>query len=76
MIFPTNGYEISGADAIENLHDMLAFAGKQESAGSVALDSNGSDPTSAGLTIVYSVDGIPKTPSCFNSIGTRFESDL
>jgi hypothetical protein len=49
------------------------FAGKQESGGTLVLSESGDEFTTDGSTIVYSVDGIPGTPSCSNSAGTRFK---
>jgi len=49
------------------------FAGKQESFGTLVLSESGDEFTKDGYTIVYSVDGIPGTPSCSNSVGTRFK---
>ncbi len=49
------------------------FAGKQESGGTLVLSESGDEFTTDGSTIVYSVDGIPGTPSCSNSVGTRFK---
>ena len=51
-----------------------AFAGKQESGGSLVLSNTGGEFTTDGFTIVYGVDGVPVgTPGCSNSYGTRFE---
>ena len=49
------------------------FAGKQESGGTLVLSESGDEFTTDGYSIVYSVDGIPGTPSCSNSVGTRFK---
>ena len=49
------------------------FAGKQEGGGTLVLSESGDEFTTDGYTIVYSVDGIPGTPSCSNSVGTRFK---
>ena len=49
------------------------FAGKQESGGTLVLSESGDEFTTDAYTIVYSVDGIPGTPSCSNSVGTRFK---
>ena len=49
------------------------FAGKQEGGGTLVLSQSGDEFTTDGNTIVYSVDGIPGTPSCANSVGTRFK---
>jgi len=49
------------------------FAGKQESGGTLVLSESGDEFTTDASTIVYSVDGIPGTPSCSNSVGTRFK---
>jgi len=49
------------------------FAGKQESGGTLVLSESGDEFTTDGYSIVYSVDGIPGTPGCSNSVGTRFK---
>jgi hypothetical protein len=49
------------------------FAGKQESGGTLVLSESGDEFTFDGHTIVYSVDGIPGTPGCSNSVGRRFK---
>jgi hypothetical protein len=49
------------------------FAGKQEGDGTLVLSESGDEFTTDGNSIVYSVDGIPGTPSCSNSVGTRFK---
>ncbi len=49
------------------------FAGKQESGGTLVLSESGDEFTTDASTIVFSVDGIPGTPSCSNSVGTRFK---
>ncbi len=49
------------------------FAGIQESGGTLILSENRDEFTTDASTIVYSVDGIPGTPSCSNSVGTRFK---
>ena len=49
------------------------FAGKQEGGGTVVLSESGDEFTTDGYSIVYSVDGIPGTPGCANSVGTRFK---
>ena len=49
------------------------FAGKQEGGGTLVLSDSGDEFTSDGNSIVYSVDGIPGTPGCSNSVGTRFK---
>ena len=49
------------------------FAGKQEGGGTLVLSESGDEFTTDGYTIVYSVDGIPGTPGCANSVGTRFK---
>src|SRR5215470_3264605 len=42
------------------------FAGKQEGSGILVLSESGDEFTTDGHSIVYSVDGIPGTPSCSN----------
>ena len=49
------------------------FAGKQEGGGTLVLSKSGDEFTTDGNSIVYSVDGIPGTPGCSNSVGTRFK---
>ena len=49
------------------------FAGKQEGGGTLVLSESGDEFTTDGYSIVYSVDGIPGTPGCANSVGTRFK---
>jgi hypothetical protein len=49
------------------------FAGKQEGTGTLVLSGSGDEFTTDGHSIVYSVDGIPGTPGCANSVGTRFK---
>jgi len=49
------------------------FAGKQEGIATLILSESGDEFTTDGHTIVYSVDGIPGTPGCSNSVGTRFK---
>ena len=49
------------------------FAGKQEGGGTLVLSESGDEFTTDGYAIVYSVDGIPGTPGCSNSVGTRFK---
>lgn len=39
----------------------------------LVLSESGDEFTTDAYTIVYSVDGIPGTPSCSNSVGTRFK---
>src|SRR5205807_8611443 len=49
------------------------FAGKQEGGGTLVLSESGDEFATDGYSIVYSVDGIPGTPGCANSVGTRFK---
>ncbi len=49
------------------------FAGNQEGFGTLVLSESGDEFTTDGYSIVYSVDGIPGTPGCSNSVGTRFK---
>ena len=49
------------------------FAGKQEGGGTLVLSESGDEFTTDGYSIVYSVDGIPGTGGCANSVGTRFK---
>ena len=50
-----------------------AFAGKQESGGSLELHESGDEFTTEGWTIVYNASGVPGNPSCSTSAGTRFK---
>lgn len=50
-----------------------SFAGKQEGGGTLVLSESGDEFTTDGYSIVYSVDGIPGTPGCSNSAGTRLK---
>ena len=50
-----------------------AFAGKQESGGTLILNENGDEFTTEGWTIVYTSAGVPGNPSCSTSAGTRFK---
>lgn len=49
------------------------FAGKQVSGGTLVLSESGDEFTTDSSTIGYSVDGIPGTGGCANSVGTRFK---
>ena len=49
------------------------FSGKQEIGGTLMLSGSGDEYTSVEYMIMYGVDGIPGTPSCINSFGTRFK---
>ena len=53
----------------------FAFAGKQETAGTLVLGESGNEFTTDGGTTVFSVDDIPGTSTCSNSVGTRFKLD-
>jgi hypothetical protein len=66
-ITPSNSFHIR-----RNLTTGL-IAGKQESFGTLVLSESGDEFTTDGHTIVYSVDGIPGTLNCSNSVGTRFK---
>jgi hypothetical protein len=48
------------------------FSGKSEIGGTLTLSESGDQYTSDEYTIVYSIDGVPGTPRCLNSVGTRF----
>lgn len=52
------------------------FSGKQEIGGTLTLSESGDNYTSDEYMIVYSIDGVPGTPSCINSVGTRFKLNL
>lgn len=49
------------------------FSGKQEIGGTLTLSESGDEYTSDEYMIVYSIDGVPGTPACINSVGTRFK---
>jgi hypothetical protein len=49
------------------------FSGKQEIGGTLPLSESGDQYTSDEYVIVYSLDGVPGTPRCINSVGTRFK---
>jgi hypothetical protein len=49
------------------------FSGKQEIGGTLTLSESGDELTSDEYMIVYSIDGVPGTPACINSVGTRFK---
>ena len=51
------------------------YAGKQEIGGTLTLSESGDEYSSDEYMIVYSVDGVPSTPACINSVGTRFKMD-
>lgn len=48
------------------------FSGKQVMGGTLTLSESGEEYTSNEYMIVFSVDGIPATPTCINSVGKRF----
>lgn len=50
-----------------------SFSGKQEIGGTLTLSESGNEYTSDEYMIVYSIDGVPGTPACINSVGTRFK---
>ena len=50
-----------------------AFIGRQESGGALTLGESGDDFTVDGFTVLYNVSGTQGTPSCSNSVGTRFK---
>ena len=53
------------------------FAGLQESAGTLVLAGSGDEFTTDGSTTIFDVNGHPVgTPSCSNSVGTRFMLEL
>ena len=51
------------------------YSGKQEIGGTLTLSESGDEYTSNEYMIVYSIDGTPSTPSCINSVATRFKLD-
>jgi hypothetical protein len=50
-----------------------AFAGKQESGGTLVLSDSGDEFTTDGSTVVFDAGGNPAAPSCSTSAGTRFQ---
>lgn len=52
------------------------YSGKQEIGGTLTLSESGNEYSSDEYMIVYSIDGVPSTPSCINSVGTRLKLDL
>jgi hypothetical protein len=50
-----------------------SFSGKQEIGGTLTLSESGNEYVSDEYMIVYSIDGVPSTPACINSVGTRFK---
>ena len=50
-----------------------AFSGKQEIGGILALSESGNEYTTDEWMIVYGLDGVPTTPACISSVGTRFK---
>jgi hypothetical protein len=50
----------------------MVYSGKQEIGGTLTLNESGDLYTSDEYMIVYSIDGVPSTPACINSVGTRF----
>ena len=53
-----------------------AFAGKQESVGTLVLGDDGDTFTTEGFTTVFDAAGNPGNPSCSTSEGTRFTIDF
>jgi hypothetical protein len=51
------------------------YSGKQEIGGTLTLNESGNEYTADEYMIVYSIDGVPSTPACINSVGTRFQMD-
>lgn len=49
------------------------FSGKGEIGGTLTLNESGNQYTSDEYSIAYSIDGVPGTPRCINSVGTRFK---
>lgn len=49
------------------------FSGKGEIGGTLTLNESGDQYTSDEYSIAYSIDGVPGTPRCINSVGTRFK---
>jgi hypothetical protein len=48
------------------------FSGKGEIGGTLMLSESGDQYESDEYAIMYSIDGIPGTPRCLNSVGRRF----
>lgn len=51
------------------------FSGTQEIGGTLTLNERGDQYTSDEYMIVYSIEGVPGTRGCINSVGTRFVLD-
>ena len=51
------------------------YAGKQEIGGTLTLSENGDEYLADEYMIVYNLDGTQTTPTCINSVGTRFKLD-
>ena len=51
------------------------YSGKGEVGGTITLGESGDQYTSDEYSIGYSIDGVPGTPRCINSVGTRFKLD-
>ncbi len=49
------------------------FSGTQELGGTMTLSESGDEYTSDEYMIVFDVNGVPGTPACLNSVGTRFK---
>ena len=49
------------------------YSGKQELGGTVTLSESGDELTSDEYMVVYDINGVPGTPRCINSVGTRFK---
>lgn len=49
------------------------FIGRQEGAGTLALDESGDEFTTDGSTALFDASGEPTGAGCSNSVGTRFK---
>jgi len=52
------------------------LSGKHVIGGTLTLNESGDQYTSEEHAVVYGLDGVPGTPSCINSVGTRFALGL
>ena len=50
-----------------------AYVGRQESISTLVLGESGDDFVADGLATAFNVEGVPGTPGCSNSVGTRFK---
>ena len=67
------GYSFKLRRLLRTVTTPAVFSGTQELGGTLTLSDSGDEYTSDEYSIVYSVDGVPGTPACINSVGTRFK---